>query len=91
MNITLPPLAEDYLARLDRAAQTLPPQDRDELLAELRSHLQTGLAPGATDADVLNFLAELGSPEDIVAAAEPERSTPLPAAMPPASHWGRSR
>ena len=83
MNITLPPLAEDYLARLDRVAHTLPPQDRDELLAELRSHLQTGLAPGATDADVLNFLAELGTPEDIVAAAQPERSTPLPA-----SHWG---
>jgi uncharacterized membrane protein len=88
MNITLPPLAEDYLARLDRAAHALPPQDRDELLAELRSHLQAGLAPGATDADVLNFLAELGSPEEIVAAAQPEHSTSLPAAMPPASRWG---
>ncbi len=86
MNTTLPPLAEDYLARLDRAAQTLPPQDRDELLAELRSHLQAGLAPGATDADVLNFLAELGSPEDIVAAAQPEHSTR--AGPPPASPWG---
>ena len=87
MNTTLPPLAEDYLARLDRAAQALPPQDRDELLAELRSHLQTGLAPDATDADVLNLLHELGSPEDIVAAAQPEGAA-QPASTPAASRWG---
>ncbi len=88
MNTTLPPLAEDYLARLDRAAQGLPAPDRDELLAELRSHLQAGLAPDATDADVLNLLHELGSPEDIVAAAQPEHSTPLTSASQPASPWG---
>jgi uncharacterized membrane protein len=88
MNTTLPPLAEDYLARLDHAACVLPPQDRDELLAELRSHLQTGLPPDATDADVLNLLHELGSPEDIVAAAQPDRSIPLTALSRPASRWG---
>jgi len=89
MNTTLPPLAEDYLVRLDRAAHSLPPPDRGELLAELRSHLQTGLPPGATDADVLNLLHELGSPEDIVAAASPERPTqPVPAPSRPASPWG---
>jgi uncharacterized membrane protein len=88
MNTTLPPLAEDYLARLDRAAGALPPQDRDELLAELRSHLQTGLAADPTDAEVLNLLHELGSPEDIVAAAQPERSTSLAAPSRPASPWG---
>jgi hypothetical protein len=88
MNTTLPPLAEDYLARLDRAAQALPAPDRDELLAELRSHLQTALAPGATDADVLNLLRELGSPDDIIAAAQPERSIPLTALSRPASPWG---
>jgi hypothetical protein len=88
MNTTLPPLAEDYLARLDRAARGLPPPDRDELLAELRSHLQAGLAPDASDADVLNLLHELGSPEDIVAAAQPDRATPLTAASRPASPWG---
>jgi uncharacterized membrane protein len=88
MNTTLPPLAEDFLARLDRAAHSLPPQDRDELVAELRSHLQTGLAPGATDADVRNFLAGLGSPDDIVAAALPESPTPPAVASRPASPWG---
>ena len=88
MNTTLPPLAEDYLARLDRAAQVLPSQDRDELLAELRSHLQTGLAPGATDADVLNLLHELGSPEDIVAAAQPDGPSPRAGASRPAGPWG---
>ncbi len=88
MNTTLPPLAEDYLVRLDRAAYALPPQDRDELLAELRSHLQSGLPPAATDADVLNLLHELGSPEDIVAAAQPERATPMAAPSRPPSPWG---
>jgi uncharacterized membrane protein len=87
MNTTLHPLAEEYLLRLDHASQALPPQDRAELMAELRSHLETGLPPGATDADVRNLLHELGSPEDIVAAAQPEPSSP-PASPGAASRWG---
>ena len=71
---TTHPLADDYLLRLERAAQVLPPADRDELLAQIRSHLQDGLPPGATEGEVRNLLAELGTPEDIVAAAGPERS-----------------
>jgi hypothetical protein len=60
MNTTLHPLAEDYLVRLDRAAASLPPPDRSELLAELRSHLEAGLTPGSTDADARNLLHERG-------------------------------
>jgi hypothetical protein len=67
---TMHPLAEDYLSRLELAARALPPHDRDELLAELRSHLESGLADGASDADVRNMIQELGTPEDIVAAAQ---------------------
>jgi uncharacterized membrane protein len=70
MNTTLHPLAEDYLRRLDRAAWSLPGPDRIELLAEIRAHLEAGLSPGSTDADVRNLLDELGAPEDIVAAAQ---------------------
>jgi uncharacterized membrane protein len=94
MNTTLHPLAEDYLRRLDHAAWSLPGPDRTELLAEIRAHLEAGLTPGSTDADVRNLLAELGAPEDIVAAAQasPEGAQttgiPRPAPLTAASPWG---
>jgi uncharacterized membrane protein len=90
------PLAEDYWNRLESAAATLPAQDRDELLAELRSHLETGLEVAATDSDVRNFLIDLGRPEDIVAAAqaqiyavEPEPTDePSPGRSATGNAWG---
>ena len=94
MNTTLHPLAEDYLHRLDQAAWSLPGPDRTELMAEIRAHLEAGLTPGSTDADVRNLLDELGAPEDIVAAAQtaPEGSQPAgtarPAPLAGASPWG---
>jgi hypothetical protein len=65
----LHPLAEDYLGRLEFLAHGLPPGDRHELLTELRGHLEAGLPEGTTDSDVRNLLDDLGTPEDIVAAA----------------------
>ncbi len=94
MNTTLHPLAEDYLRRLDRAAWSLPGPDRTELLAEIRAHLEAGLTPGSTDADVRNLLDELGAPEDIVAAAQaapegqPTTGIARPAPLPGESPWG---
>ncbi|MDQ1668241.1 MAG: hypothetical protein QOE40_302 [Actinomycetota bacterium] len=73
MNTTLHPLADQYLHQLERAAQRMPRADRNELLVEIRSHLDAGLPPGSTEGDVRNLLAELGPPEDIVAAAVPDR------------------
>ncbi len=73
MNTTTHPLVDDYLRRLDRAAQRLPRDDRNELVAEIRSHLDAGLSPDPDEAEVRNLLATLGSPEDIVAAAGPLR------------------
>jgi hypothetical protein len=73
MMTTTHPLAEDYLRRLHQTARVLPRNERDELVAEIRSHLDSGLRKDATEADVRNLLDELGSPDDIVAAARPER------------------
>jgi hypothetical protein len=67
------PLADEYLKRLDRAARVLPRHEREELVTDVRTHLQAGLSPDATEADVRNLLDELGAPEEIVAAASPER------------------
>ena len=97
MNRTrLHPLAEDYLGRLETLAQALPPTDRHELLTELRGHLHAGLSDGATDADVRNLLDDLGSPEDIVAAATVEPHTAAavspvatrPGGIPLTQRWG---
>lgn len=74
MTTTAHPLADDYLRRLERAARRLPRADRDEVLAQIRSHIDDGLPPDATEGQVRNLLAELGSPEDIVDAAGPDRT-----------------
>lgn len=94
MNTTLHPLADDYLRRLDQAAWSLPGPDRAELLAEIRGHLQAGLTPESTDADVRNLLDELGAPEDIIAAAQATTDSaattgiPHPTAPAAESPWG---
>jgi hypothetical protein len=75
MMTTTHPLADDYLRRLDRAARALPRREREDLVADIRAHLDAGLVPGAAEADVRNLLDELGPPEDVVAAASPNRST----------------
>ena len=72
MTVTMHPLADQYLRRLERAARALPRGQREELLAEIRSHLELGLAPDATEAEARNFLDDLGTPEEIVAAARPD-------------------
>ncbi len=97
MNSTrLNPLAEDYLARLDAEARVLPDQDRQDLVTELRGHLEAGLSEDPSDAEVRNLLQDLGSPGDIVAAAalesgagatQPSTSQVL-SAPPPPNPWG---
>jgi hypothetical protein len=66
------PLAADYVRRLERAARVLPRHQRDELVAEIRDHLDAGITADSSEADVRNLLDDLGPPEDIVAAAQPD-------------------
>ena len=73
MKTTTHPLVEDYLRRLDRAATVLPRGEREELLTEIRAHVEVGLAHDPREAEVRNLLDELGTPADIVAAAAPTR------------------
>jgi hypothetical protein len=71
MNVTTDPLADDYLRRLDAAASALPAHRRQELVSEIRDHLQEGLrqAPAGDETAVRNMLERLGPPEEIAAAA----------------------
>jgi hypothetical protein len=66
------PLVDDYLGRLEHAARPLPRHKRDELVAEIRAHLDAGLEQAATEAEVRNLLNDLGEPANIVAAAQPD-------------------
>jgi hypothetical protein len=72
MKTTTHPLAEEYLRRLEHYARVLPRSERDELIAEIRNHVTSGLSADSTEADVRNLLDALGSPADIVDAARPE-------------------
>ena len=80
-------LAEQYLGQLQDAARVLPDEDREELLAEVRGHLEAGLPDDPSDAQVRNLIQDLGSPADIVASAGPE-SGQVRATAPPAGPWG---
>ena len=72
MNVTTDPLADDYLRRLDAAASALPAHRREELVSEIRDHLQEALrrAPASDETAVRNMLERLGPPEEIAAAAD---------------------
>jgi uncharacterized membrane protein len=61
----------EYLRRLQRSMGDLPPERRDEILAEIEDHISEDLAerPAATDADVRNVLERVGDPGDIAAEA----------------------
>lgn len=66
------PLVAGYLSRLAHSAAGLAPDRREELVAEIREHIEAALtvedAP-VTEARVRTVLDRLGSPEEIVAAA----------------------
>ena len=76
-------LAEEYLAELGRSAAALPVNRREELLADVRSHIAVARAEAEVDDDaaITRIIGQLGDPEVIVAAALAD----LPAQRPPLS------
>lgn len=76
-------LVEDYLNDVAERlkATNLPRDERRELLTDLRGHIDQlrTQRPAETEADMLNILDRLGSPEDVVAAARAESATAEPA------------
>jgi uncharacterized membrane protein len=70
------PLVTDYLDRLRATASVLPVDRRDELVDDVRGHIEMALAADEARAEptIATVLTRLGSPEEIVAAeieAEP--------------------
>jgi hypothetical protein len=78
-------LVDYYLRRLDHAAAHIEPARRSELVAEIRSHIETALgqeeATGETA--VRNVLDRLGPPEEIVSEATEGLPPNAPQGSPP--------
>jgi hypothetical protein len=71
-------LIEDYVRQLERAAERLPRDRREELVAEIREHIDDAVTQsGGDEVSIRNILERLGPPEAIVAEAAPP---PAPAA-----------
>lgn len=68
-------LVEDYLARLRHASADLPDGPRHELVDQITDHLAETTGDGADVATVRSVLDDLGSPEEIAAAARAESGT----------------
>ncbi len=76
-----------YFARLGRELSDLPPQQRSEILAEIRDHVDQALAsePSPSEADVRNVLERLGDPADI--AQEARQRSGVRRATPSWTDW----
>lgn len=63
------PLVEEYLTDLQQCAERLPRHEREELMTELRAHVDAGAIEARSEADIRNMLDALGAPEEIIAAS----------------------
>lgn len=84
---TVDQLVNDYLSRLEAAAADLPDSRRDELVGEIREHIEAARNEGvaADEATTRTMLDQLGEPEEIAAAARAELDDgPTETAQPPA-------
>lgn len=87
MNAALHPLAHDYLRQVERSLAPLPRGRRDEVLGDLREHLDASLASATTEADVRNALDRLGEPREVARAALAEAGVPAQPAEPVMEWW----
>lgn len=76
----LNPQFEAYLRELREGAAALPAGEAREVVADITEHLHAAQAEVQTPADALRVLDRLGSPEQVVRAAQP---TPPPAPAAP--------
>ncbi len=75
------PLVEEYLARLEQAAGTLPRSQRKELMAETERYLDQAVRPDAGQYEIKSMLSSLGTPEALAAQERPKTIKPDPEPM----------
>jgi len=70
------PLIERYLRQLKATARRLPSRERRELVADIEAHLAVATQQSeGTEASIRDLLDELGTPDEIVASAQPVGAT----------------
>jgi hypothetical protein len=74
-------LVDEYIDRLEAELGDVPPDRREEIVSEIRSHIAEETARGglSTEADLHNLLERLGDPAEIAAAARPAKTAHEPA------------
>ena len=72
-------LTAGYLDRLRHAAAGLPPAVREELVADISAHLADAAAHAPDEAALRQACDDLGTPEEVAAAAAAESGTHPPA------------
>lgn len=88
MTETSPDLAERYIAELDRLLTHADPDERADVLASVREHIEAALAEQAAQGrapDVAAVLAGLGSPEQVAGGVRSDGrpAGPTPTAVAP--------
>jgi uncharacterized membrane protein len=86
MTTTNDALVDDYLARVARATAGLSPERRDELIHDLREHIETGRAELTDESEVgvREILERLGDPEMIAREARQDgEAVPVVGFTPP--------
>jgi len=78
-----------YLAQLELELGGLPGARRQEILDEIREHIEEarGRIPNESDSDVLNVLDRLGEPAEVASAARPDSAASLPMSVAHGSIW----
>ena len=77
-------VAAEYLAEVDRLLAGLPVLQRRELIADLRTHIETERAErNLSEGELIDVLERLGSPEVVAAAAHDEAEAHRAAGPPP--------
>ena len=77
-------VAAEYLAEVDRLLAGLPVLQRRELIADLRTHIETERAErNLSEGELIEVLERLGSPEVVAAAAHDEADAHRSAGPPP--------
>jgi hypothetical protein len=79
MSATRNRLVDAYLDDLRDSLRDLPRKQREELIAEVSSHLEATIPLGASQADVLTALDRFGDPERIADAERERLGLALPA------------
>jgi hypothetical protein len=75
---------QSYFQKLDAALARLPQSRREQLVAEIREHVEDAIVEQspASEAELRDLLHRVGTPEDIAAAAVDEEELPAPIGQP---------